>query len=149
MTQWYFAYGSNMLREQMMARTGLPNACDPPPRKAWLDNYQLRFTMRAEDGEFYANIATPGRGVTGVLYACTDATLEVLDEYERGYARHGVTVSDADERCYTATTYIALPQFVAPEGKPSKAYLEKILTGAHEHGLSPQYMASIEAAASI
>jgi cation transport regulator ChaC len=139
-TVWYFAYGSNLLRSQMYARTGAPEPGSPPPRRAWLPGYVVEFNLLGEDGKFYANIAAPGAGVQGVLYPCAADTLDRLDTYEQGYARHCVVVSDESGEDLSAITYIGLPGCIARAGVPDTAYLEKIVTGAREHGLPDAYL---------
>ncbi len=136
-----------MLMEQMYARTGTPQANSPQPEKAWLSNYQLAFNMLAEDGQTYANIMTPGSGVAGVLYPCTEDTLARLDVYEKGYQRLEVTVTNAQEFKRQATTYIALAGVATSLTAPRIAYLDKILNGARQHGISENYRLAIQAQA--
>jgi len=140
LTVWYFAYGSNLLRSQMYARTGTPAADSPGPKRAWLPGYALLFNLLAEDGKYYANIAAPGTGVQGVVYPCAADTLDRLDAYEQGYARHGVVVADESGDALSAITYIGLPESIAEPGVPDAAYLEKIVTGGREHGLPSAYL---------
>ncbi len=141
---WYFAYGSNLLLSQMVARTGPVRAGDESPRIAHLPHYRLAFNMRGGDGQVYANIVQPGDGVIGVLYRCGPEAMEKLDGYERGYDRQEVVVTDDAGVAIEAIAYIAKPTRLTTEARPSEAYLEKIVTGAHEQGLPGDYIRAIE-----
>src|SRR5258708_3117388 len=94
MDRWYFAYGSNLLRDQMVARTGPIRTGDDRPRIARLPNYRLAYNLLGSDGQVYANIVEPGNGVLGVVYRCEWEALEKLDGYEHGYERREVVVID-------------------------------------------------------
>jgi gamma-glutamylcyclotransferase len=147
MDQWYFAYGSNLLSEQMVARTGPIRTGDEQPRIARLPNYRFAFNMRGDDGQIYANIVTPGGGVIGVAYRCGPEALEKLDRCERGYERQELAVIDDRGVELRAVAYIAWPERVTAEGRPSAAYLQKIVTGACQHGLPEEYLRTLEATA--
>ncbi|MDX1946036.1 MAG: gamma-glutamylcyclotransferase family protein [Pirellulaceae bacterium] len=144
MNYWYFAYGSNLLATQMVARTGPIRTGDERPRIARLPNYRLTFNMLGEDGQVYANIVTPGDGVVGVIYRCGREALEKLDRFERGYERQKVLVIDGQGLQWGAMAYLARPHRVTSPGRPSAEYLQKILTGAREHGLPEEYVQAIE-----
>src|SRR5947208_4766736 len=90
---WYFAYGSNLWKEQMIARTGVIAHPQFPPRIVRLETYRLVFQSLESGGPAYANILTPGDGVLGVLYRCSPANLERLDRFEQGYDRQPIKVS--------------------------------------------------------
>lgn len=155
MEQWYFAYGSNLWREQMLARTGSIRTGDRQPRRARLPNYRVAFNMQGGDGQVYANIvpkaelaaSESGSGVLGVIYWCGPAALEKLDVFENGYDRLEVRVIDANGDEQAAVAYLARPERVTAEGRPSAAYLQKIVTGAREQGLPEEYIRAIEARA--
>jgi cation transport regulator ChaC len=147
MDHWYFAYGSNLLSDQMVARTGPIRTGDERPRIARLANYRLVFNMLGSDGQIYANIVTPGGGVLGVVYRCGREALQKLDGYERGYERQELAVIDDHGVELPAVVYIARPGKVTAEGRPSDAYLQKIVSGAREHGLSEEYIRALEARA--
>jgi gamma-glutamylcyclotransferase len=145
MDHWYFTYGSNLLSDQMVARTGPIRTGDERPRIARLPNYRLVFNVLGDDGCIYANIAQPGNGVLGVVYRCGEDALEKLDEYEHEYERQEVVVIDGNGIDLVALVYIAKPEHVTVGGAPSAAYLRKIVTGAREHGLPEEYIRAIEA----
>lgn len=147
MDSWYFAYGSNLRSDQMVARTGLLRIGDQRPRIARLPNYRVAFNMLGDDGEIYANIVKPGDGVLGVVYLCNPEALEKLDRYEAGYERQEVVVIDDQGVEMGAFAYIARPESVTAEGAPSAAYLQQIVSGARAHGLSEEYVHALETTA--
>lgn len=149
MDHWYFAYGSNLHQGQLLARCGGSlSTSDESPRIARLANYRLVFNMDGGDGEVYANIATPGDGVLGVVYRCSTAALARLDVYEEGYDRLDVVVIGEQENSIPAIAYIARPENVTTARKPNQEYLETILRGAREHGLPQEYIRQLAAIAS-
>jgi gamma-glutamylcyclotransferase (GGCT)/AIG2-like uncharacterized protein YtfP len=147
MDYWYFAYGSNLLSDQMVARTEPLRIGDERPRIARLPNYRLAFNMLGDDGQVYANIVQPGGGVLGVVYHCDREALEKLDGYEDGYERQEVVVIDDNGVELGAFVYIARPEWLTAEVPPSAAYLQKIVTGARAHGLPEKYIHAIETTA--
>lgn len=142
----YFAYGSNLWIEQMIRRVG-PSCVDVAPEVAHLSDYRLAFNMRGESGETFANIRSPGAGVWGVVYRCDAEALAQLDEYESGYERVAIQVTDRAGQARAAVAYVAQEDRVCDAGAPAEAYLERILVGARQHGLPPEYVAHIEALA--
>jgi sulfite reductase (NADPH) flavoprotein alpha-component len=148
---WYFAYGSNMSRTQMAKRTGPIREGDEAPRVALLRGYRFAFTTRSTDGLIYANIMAgePADVVRGVLYRCGPAAMEILDDYEAGYERRQVTVTDEAGRPYEATVYVALPKYTVEPGRPTTRYRDIVLAGAREFGLPEEYLAQIERLANV
>ena len=53
---WYFAYGSNLWRDQKQDRTGAIRQGDERPRIARLADHRLAFNKRGARGELFANI---------------------------------------------------------------------------------------------
>lgn len=140
----YFAYGSNLSRQQMLERTGsVPNS-----RTAHLPNYQLAFHKVRGTEEVYAVIApASGAIVHGVVYLCSSHAMTELDLFEgvsEGYYRRdSVQVSTANGELLTAFTYLGGEAFSMEQGRPSEAYLNLILTGAREHHLPQDYVSAI------
>jgi cation transport regulator ChaC len=143
--RWYFAYGSNLLVEQIEARIG----CILQVIRSRLRGYCFGFTNRDESGQIYANIVPEPNGeVWGVVYLCDNEALEKMDSFEGVadgcYRRIPVTVElDSGERI-EAIAYISGDEFVSPPGKPSDEYLDRILSGARHRGLPEEHIRMIE-----
>ncbi len=167
----YFAYGSNMLSQQMEQRF-----VDGPrilkERGQWssesvtlekitylgkgvLQNYERDFSKKntnskLSDFEGYANITSKiNSQVEGVVYQLGEQHLQVLDLYEGvttgHYTREIVTVEvGATQKMETAVVYIAHPSKVDDQCKPSKVYLDKLIAGAREFKLHPQTIQKLE-----
>lgn len=147
MSEWYFAYGSNLLAEQMARRIGPLSPHENRPRRASLPHYRLVFNMRGEGDQVFANIQSPGKGVLGVVYWCSPEALARLDEYERGYERRRVLVTAEDGEQMEAFVYVAGPPNLVYGRRPAAEYLRRIVTGARQHGLPEAYIREIEVAA--
>ena len=148
MESWYFAYGSNLWMDQMIERTDAIGHAEHRPRIARLANHRLVFQHLGNAGPAYANILCPGDGVLGVVYRCTPADLARLDRYEGGYERQPIVVTDRQGEALDAVAYIMRPELGANTGQPSAEYLNRIVTGARQHGLPDEYIAGIVALAS-
>ena len=140
---WYFAYGSNLSAAQMTARTGWTGAA----RRACLHGYGVAFNM-SDGGQAFANIVRPGAGVRGVLYWLEPSELARLDAFEYGYDRVVVEVECEDGARLEAVAYVARPDRTARTFRPAAEYVQRILSGAREHGLPEEYIRLVEAAAS-
>lgn len=141
---FYFAYGSNMERFQ------LKRLC--PKAKfvaaATLPDYELSFFGNAPMwGGGIAHIRErPGKTVEGVVWEISEADRKVLDEYEGYptlYLHKEIQVRSRAGKTITAVAYImANPSH---EMTPSKRYKQLLISGAEEHGLSDEYIETLEA----
>lgn len=147
MDERYFAYGSNLWIEQMVARTGPLRDGADRPRIARLADHRLAFNMHWDDGQVFANLAQPGNGVYGVVYTCSPKSLTRLEAFEAGYERGNVRVILEDGVPLNAFAYFAKAAYVGDDARPAVAYLQKILSGARQHGLPDAYIREIEAGA--
>ena len=147
MASWYFAYGSNLWIEQMIERTGVIGQGKRRPKVAHLANHRLVFQHLEGGGPAFANILCPGDGVLGVVYRCSPAAMEKLDHYEQGYERQPITVTDHQGEVIHAIAYVMTPTPSVRLGPPDPEYLQRILTGAVQHGLPESYIAAIIAIA--
>jgi len=142
---WYFAYASNMNRGQFRARA--PQMIEEINGE--LKNYELVFNKKVRGGTASANIQqAAGKSVHGVLYLIPESTFRALDRFEGApehYRRIEVKVNAADGREVNAQVFIATK--VEKGLKPASHYVQTILTGAEEHGLSSEYLNSIREAA--
>ena len=122
---YYFAYGSNLNRNQMKERC--PDS--KPLFTATLPNYKLVFEgwSRIRHGGI-ANIRLfRGEKVRGAVYEVTEQDMSKLDRQESQYKRLKITVFDEDGESFEAVTYIKSNQ--EEETKPSEEYLSVIRQG--------------------
>ncbi|MFH0769376.1 MAG: gamma-glutamylcyclotransferase family protein [Chloroflexota bacterium] len=131
---YYFAYGSNLNRKQMLERC--PES--KPRFTATLSNYQLVFVgwSRQWRGGVASIKTFRGGKVLGAVYEVSDRDLRRLDSYE-GYPRDAnrlkVTVFDEDGEPIQAITYIKTGQL--EETMPSPEYLSVIQQGYRDWGI--------------
>ncbi len=147
MESWYFAYGSNLSTDQMVARTGTIARGEQGPKIAHLAGYQIVFQHVAGSESAFANIVAPGEGVLGVVYRLEQKAFAILDAYEHGYERRRVTVVDQCGESLAAVAYMVSATAGGPIGAPSAEYLARIVAGAHDHNLPAEYIAAIVACA--
>jgi gamma-glutamylcyclotransferase len=144
-TVWHFAYGSNMNRAQMLARTGKILE----EHNASLPNYEVRFNKKVRGGTAGANIQpSSGKTVHGVLYKVEEGSMRSLDRYEGvpdHYRRIEVQVTPEGMPPVPAQIYIA--QKIEKGLRPSAPYLQAMLDGAGEHNLPASYIGEIKTAA--
>ncbi len=143
MSEWYFAYGSNLWMEQVADRTGPILQGDDRPRLARLPDHRLVFNMQEGPDEVFANIMPGEDTVFGVVYRLTHASLDRMDRHEQGYVRMRVRVVLEDGEFIEAVTYVADPAYVAHGGRPSAVYLRRIVLGARQHGLPEDYIRGV------
>jgi cation transport regulator ChaC len=145
-TIWYFAYGSNLSKDQMKERLGRV----PEARIARLPGYRVAFNKRGQrQGQVYANIVEQDGGeVWGVVYQLRPDELRVLDDHEGAdqghYRRDRIEVITETGDTVKAETYFAGERWLCSETEPSREYACKILAGAREHGLPEEYVRSLE-----
>ena len=122
---YYFAYGSNLNRKQMLERC--PDS--KPKLTATLPNYKLTFV--GWNRQWRGGIASikPFRGekVLGAVYEVSEQCLKRLDKYESSYNRLKVMVFDEDGKPFEVVTYIKSGR--SEEEKPSTEYLSVIQQG--------------------
>ncbi len=147
MSSWYFAYGSNLSSEQMIARTGRGESEELPPRRAILPHFRLVFQSLAFGGPAFANVLSPGDGVLGVVYRCSTIALQRLDKFEDGYERRPIQVLDEQGAILEAEAFVISPPALSGEGRPAAEYLKTIVDGARQHGLPESYIRDVLAIA--
>jgi gamma-glutamylcyclotransferase len=141
-TIWFFAYGSNMSREQMRSRAG--QIADDQVGK--LENYELVFNKKARGGSATANIRpAAGKTVYGVLYRIPETALRLLDRFQGApehYRRIEVTVAASNGSRIPAQVYIATK--VEKGLRPAGHYLQSILQAAEERELPQEYLEQVK-----
>ena len=141
----YFAYGSNLDPEQLLARCGDEYTFVTVAR---LQDFALAFTRCSpkRGGGVADVIPTEGKDVWGVVFDITAAYAECLDRYEGvrhdHYHREDVQVLGKDDRPSSAMTYVVSPK--QDRLKPSPAYIKQIVRGAIYWELPPAYIESLQ-----
>ena len=131
---YYFAYGSNLNRKQILERC--PDS--KPEFIATLPNYKLVFAGWSRQWRGGVASIRPFRGekVLGAIYEISDRDLSRLDSYE-GYPRNvnrlNVTVFNEDDEPIQAITYIKAGQ--SEETQPSPEYVSIIQGGYRDWGI--------------
>jgi gamma-glutamylcyclotransferase (GGCT)/AIG2-like uncharacterized protein YtfP len=131
----YFAYGSNMLGRQMARRC--PGA--KPVGTALLRGWRFLINSRGVASIVADNEST----VQGVVWELTDDHLRALDGYEGvpdWYQRLAVEVELPERGEVACVTYIDKSEGGDVPGSPRAGYLEKIVEGAENFGLPPNYI---------
>jgi len=146
----YFAYGSNLCKEQMKRR----GITIEETMIAELPGWRLAFTIHSNawKGGVADIIPDPKKKVEGIVYSIPNDDLKSLDYYEGRkvddgieigmYRRQYLPVKKA-EGWKTVLTYLVnrtIESKSTSDFKPSKEYLETIISGAEEHGLSEGYL---------
>ncbi|PIP73132.1 MAG: hypothetical protein COW88_02890 [Candidatus Lloydbacteria bacterium CG22_combo_CG10-13_8_21_14_all_47_15] len=135
----YFAYGSNMNHAQMVERC--PGAkflfC------ARLGEYKFQYDGHSKKrGGPVANIKHSQEDyVCGGIFQVNDAHRAALDCWEghpNSYSRTNITASDLNGDLYETFTYLRLDE--KEVGTPAKEYRDIVLQGAHDCGLSDEYI---------
>ncbi|MDE2311679.1 MAG: gamma-glutamylcyclotransferase [Patescibacteria group bacterium] len=135
---YYFAYGSNMVFEQMRRLCGHGFTIYGPAK---LVGYEFGLDKRG-----YFNVRPRlGAHVYGVLYEVTTAALAALDEFEGHpgvFARHYATAETDDGRRYEVAVYMeTAEQFGGSEARPE--FLKRVLAAATECHLPQQWIKKI------
>jgi gamma-glutamylcyclotransferase (GGCT)/AIG2-like uncharacterized protein YtfP len=139
MTEWYFAYGSNMNPARMQAR-GL--AFDEVTG-GQLAGFALCFNKRASGKSqvAYANIVYAPQGcVEGALYRLSKAAdIQLMDPFEGNPVRYSreVFVVNSASGPINAWVYVANPAMIAENLLPERRYLQHLQAGRQWH--SPAY----------
>jgi gamma-glutamylcyclotransferase (GGCT)/AIG2-like uncharacterized protein YtfP len=137
----YFAYGSNLLRKQMMHRC---------PHCRYIGLARLAGWKFEYDGicDDWSNMAvgnivkSPNNEVWGAVYTLCESDINKLDGYEdypTDYSRQSVAVSVQPSGVKEHAFVYTRP--AQKLGQPSKRYEQTILTGARQDGLPEAYVA--------
>ena len=131
---YYFAYATNLSRQQMAERC--PEA--KPKFIATLPNYKLIFAGWSR--KWHGGVASikPFRGekVTGAIYEISERDLRLLDKHEgypATYNRIDIVAFNEDGEPVKAVTYIKVEQ--SEETKPSREYVATIQQGYRDWGI--------------
>jgi len=123
---YYFAYGSNLHREQMKNRC--PESV--PVAKVKLEGYRLNFNRVADIVE------DKGAAVCGALYDVSKKDIKSLNRYEgypHLYDKLDVEVADDQGKTYRAFVYVMTAKGCC---EPSEGYYQIIEEGYRDWGLN-------------
>jgi gamma-glutamylcyclotransferase (GGCT)/AIG2-like uncharacterized protein YtfP len=128
----YFAYGSNLWREQMGKRC---------PEHREIGNGLLRGYRWIITARGYANVVmSPSEVVHGTVYRISAADEEKLDRYEgvpQGAYRKEILRVEVDGRSFDCLVYI---DPVEEEGEPREEYAERLSKGIADAQLPAAYI---------
>jgi gamma-glutamylcyclotransferase (GGCT)/AIG2-like uncharacterized protein YtfP len=134
----YFAYGSNMCRNQMARR------CQGAESQGLALLSQHRFIINSRG---YASVIPhPASRVHGVIWHLTDEQIQTLDHYEdvahNLYRKKTIRViSDGGTHSFPAMTYVSTH---TEQGQPRPPYINSILEAAREFGFPADYLKELE-----
>jgi gamma-glutamylcyclotransferase len=137
----YFAFGSNMDREQMNKRA--PQA--EYVGVGYVPDHDLVFNRKGSyrPGGVASIVPASGARAYGVVWAISPAELAEMDRIEdpRAYERVQKTVITTDGKELLCNVYIAFPQGDIPADQP---YLELIIKAAQTASLPPEWIDRIK-----
>lgn len=137
---FYFAYGANMSSQVLTGQRGLrPEKSEA----AELRGYRLVFDLPGiplVEPAFASVIAEAGCVVPGVLHALSKEEVRRLDRFESPrYRRKKLAVVGRSLGEVEAEVYVN--RRPRPGSLPSRRYLDLLVRGAEEHGLSEAHVA--------
>ena len=128
----YFAYGSNLWRQQMIRRCPDQREIGTGRLKGW----RWIITTRG-----YASIvASEGDYVLGTVFELSKADVLSLDRFEgveQGNYRKEMIIFDVEGRSLNGLVYIDL---VTEEGIPKEEYITRINNGIRDAGFPDEYV---------
>jgi cation transport regulator ChaC len=138
----YFAYGSNMVEEQMRDRCkSAVKVC-----VGVLNNHKIVFNRKGtyRPGGVASVEESEGQRVYGVIWKMHSSEFWDLDEKEdpKAYVRKKMSVSTLSGEHHSCHIYVAIPQ--RGVFKPGKDYLKLMVRGARETGLPDDYIRYLE-----
>jgi sulfite reductase (NADPH) flavoprotein alpha-component len=145
---YYFGYGSNINLISLRAKGVEPLYSARAHLKGWRLTFNVRHWFRHEGG--MGNIepgSNPGDYVEGMVHKCLDEHLPPLDAVEAygvGYDRISVRV-ETEAGPVEAFAYVGLPAYIDDSCQPTRRYMNIILKGAEQAGLSEEYIRRLRA----
>lgn len=140
----YFAYGSNMLRERLIAR-GVKLAAKE--QAAWIEDYRLVFNKKSKDASSKANLMPEcGQKSYGVLFFVDKDSLDKLNLSEGAPTHYQKTTVPirTETNSYEALIYLAQYDHLVSDQDPNDLhlpwdwYLALILAGAQACSNMPE-----------
>jgi len=134
-TDFYFAYGSNMGRSRLEERIGSVE----PVGAACLEGFRLVFNKPSKDGSGKANlVSAQGSVAWGVVWQIGYDRWSALDPFEPGYQR---IVLQARTRADAAVRVgVYLHPATGRDIPPFDWYIDHLIVGAREHALPQDWL---------
>jgi gamma-glutamylcyclotransferase (GGCT)/AIG2-like uncharacterized protein YtfP len=153
-TKYYFAYGSNMnmkyLKTWIVQHGARPDGIRSA-QKGILKGYRIvanQYSKVWKCGNVNL-VPDPNGTVEGVLMEIDNSIESLLDKKEsmlNGYERKNVKVTDEEGREFDKVFLYLSPKASLEASHPvSQQYLQTILTGATEFGISDEYVGRLKA----
>jgi hypothetical protein len=145
----YFAYGSNLLVERLLARCNTARFLGTAEKAG----YRLAFGKTGKDGSGKATLVKTHRAdavLYGALYEIHMSERSRLDGYEdcpKGYERiDAFQVMPSSEKAdhIATTTYIATTDAFDEQLKPFDWYKALVIAGAQQHNFPDHYIKGIQ-----
>ncbi|MBC7659515.1 MAG: gamma-glutamylcyclotransferase [Chitinophagaceae bacterium] len=138
----YYGYGSNMNITSLAAKGVQPVSAEPAVLSGWQLTFNIPDFFLIEGGT--GNIVpSEGSEVHGVLFACADGDLSVLDSLEAvgvNYERREVSVTTYSGAKHKAHVYVGMSERLKEGFQPSRRYLNILIRGAEKVGLAASYI---------
>ncbi|WP_424945630.1 gamma-glutamylcyclotransferase family protein [Candidatus Spongiihabitans sp.] len=151
---YYFAYGSNLHPERLSERGIAAREIGVGELNGHRLAFHKKSTYRHENSSGKCNLA-PAKSDTdsvhGVIYEITADDKKKLDKIEgkgHGYEARIITARHHD-RDYSCFTYFAQRNYIDDSLKPYHWYKELVVLGAKHWRFPDDYVAAIEAVASV
>ncbi len=143
----YFGYGSNINLISLKAKGVYPVTSEVAVLKGWKLKFNVEHWFKHEGGVGNIEPGNPEDDlVEGMLHQCRDEHLKFLDlteSYGVGYDRINVEVKTLNG-FKNAITYVGLPDFINNDCLPTRRYMNIIIKGAREAGLSDAYIHNLQ-----
>ena len=144
---YYFGYGSNINLISLKAKGVIPVSSEKAVLKDWKLRFNVQHWFTHEGGMGNIEPSTDsGNWVEGMIHLCPEEHLPSLDAMESegvAYKRIEIEV-ETENGPKKALTYIGMPAFINEECLPTRRYLNIILKGAIQAGLSKDYLAKLQ-----
>jgi gamma-glutamylcyclotransferase len=138
----YFAYGSNMSTQRLLARVPSASALG----RAHFSGYRVVCNKPSLDGSGKANLVEAAETtVWGVVYRISSEDWKTLDDFEPRYTRHICQARLDNGEHVAAGVYVWLGD--APATETFDWYRDHLLRGAREHGLPREAIEHIDSLA--
>ena len=129
---YYFAYGSNLSKEQMALRC--------PDSKHLISGKLLNYSWLINSRGYASVKASPNTYVLGEVFDLSEQDIIYLDQYEHVaegmYSKYILNI-ETEEGIYDCLVYIATDNTI---GKPQSEYIERINSGIKSSKLPKDYV---------